>query len=311
VAGTNGIHGDRSAVRVEDLAKDLSSGSSRWALFIGAGLSAAVGVPGWETFLRETAKTLGVPCPPSIPEDLYPKIAQKCLDAAANPDVFYDLVSNAFCSDEPKPLEMHRQLLELPFDLFVTTNFDCLIPFLHQTQLAGVPAPRELAYPNIPVVEMNGKRLVLLHGWCRCVHPGDPSVDSDIVLTENGYDEGYRAPGAPLPRVLDALFRDFRVLMVGFSLSDFPIRVALNEIMATERYSSRPLSASGPAKRYAILPTEISGNDDDMLDLSTRFDAFDFEPIFYFNPPRGNHENLAKVIARLHELTVPPEQIVV
>ena len=67
----DGVLGRRSAERIEEVANDLRAGSP-WALFVGAGLSAAAGLAGWEGFLRDAATTFKVDCPPAIPEDLFP-----------------------------------------------------------------------------------------------------------------------------------------------------------------------------------------------------------------------------------------------
>lgn len=306
VAAPDGLLGIRSWQRLQALADDLRTGSDSWALFFGAGVSAASKLRGWEAFIREAAATFNVACPPPehLPEDMYPRLAQDCLEAAPSPTDFWALVEAEYCRDDVSPTPSVRQLFELPFELFVTTNFDCLPDSMHDA-VANVPGPRRLWYPNINPVALNSRRLVHLHGRCHCKEPaGGRLAGADIVLTEDGYDVAYSDANTTLRTAIDAIFSGYNVLMVGASLADQPIRSVLNTVRQREKYREQQPGGPPPNKRYAIVASEWVPDpvDEESLDRQWRGLAMRIEPIFYPNPPGADHADMSKAISQLYSL---------
>jgi len=306
MAVPDGLLGLRSWRRLQSLADDLRTGGHPWALFLGAGLSSSAGLLGWEAFIRAAANQFDVGCPPPgyLHEDLFPRLAQECHDAAPTPAHFWRMVEDEYCRHDVPAPDPLRQLMGLPFELYVTTNFDCLAETPHDG-LDGVPVPRSLAYPDINAVDLHSRRLVFLHGRCRCgAEPGHRLDGHEIVLTEDGYDLAY-SPNTTLENAIDAIFSKYNVLMVGAGLSDRPIQAVLDVVRQREKSRERLTGKVEPVRRYAIVASRWApdGDDDDSLD-KWRGMAFRIEPIFYFNGPGENHEDLPKVTGHLSKLVL-------
>lgn len=301
----DGLLGIRSWQRLQALADDLRTSPRSWALFFGAGVSAASKLRGWEAFIREAAEKFNVACPPPgfLHEDMYPRLAQDCLDAAPSEDDFWALVEGEYCRDDVFPTPSVARLFELPFELFVTTNFDCLPDAIHDA-LVDVPDPRRLSYPDINPVSLNGRRLVNLHGRCHCGQPvGHRLTGPNIVLTQVGYDVAY-SEATTLRTAIDAIFSGYNVLMVGASLADQPIRSVLDTVRRREVYREQQAGGPRPHRRCAIVASEWVPDrvDDDGLDRQWRGLAMRVEPIFYPNPPGAHHGDLPKVLSHLYSL---------
>jgi hypothetical protein len=280
-------------------------GSKSWVLFFGAGVSAASKLRDWEAFIREAAAKFNVACPPPgrLPEEMYARLAQDCLEAAPSSDDFWGLVEAEYCRDDVSPSPSVRQLFELPFELFVTTNFDCLADSMHDG-LAGVRDPRRLWYPDINPVALNSRRMVHLHGRCHCKEPtGSRLVGNEIVLTQDGYDVAY-SENTTLRTAIDAIFSGYNVLMVGASLADQRIRSVLDSVRRRETFREQQPGGPPPHRRYAIVPSEWVPDpvDDEGLDRQWRGLAMRIEPVFYPNPAAAHHGDLAKVISQLYSL---------
>jgi len=88
-------------------------------------------------------------------------------------------------------------------------------------------------------------------------------------------------------------------------LSDRPIQAVLDVVRQREKSRERLTGKVEPVRRYAIVASRWApdGDDDDSLD-KWRGMAFRIEPIFYFNGPGENHEDLPKVTGHLSKLVL-------
>ena len=177
--------GDASASRLLELADSLKrlSPQDEWAIFIGAGLSVGSDVPGWNTFLREAGTRFKVSVG-TIDEDNYPRVAQDCLEAAPTPDDFWAFTEERLCGTHGSD-HAQRLAIGLPFQLFLTTNFDCLLEAAHSQIRAA--DPRRLVYPDLPARHGCEGRLVYLHGRCDCDKATGQRIRPEhIVFTRMG-----------------------------------------------------------------------------------------------------------------------------
>lgn len=290
--------GDASGRRLLDLARSLTSQTieDSWAVLVGGGISAGSGVPGWEAFLREAGQRLDIAVG-AIADDNYPRLAQDCEDADA--DAFWALAEQRLCGDH-EPYGAHDLLVRLPFQLFLTTNFDCLLEGPHASVRAA--EPRRIAFPDLQARLGGDGRLVYLHGRCDCDQPSGNRMDRDrIVFTLSAYDDAYQHQSGPLPLFIQSVFSDMRVLLAGFSLSDFPMRRLLESVRQASESQGRAGGAVAAGRHLAIVPTEAEPTS--ASDYEFRGLTYGVEPIYYFNPRGGKHEPLLAILEWLSKAT--------
>jgi hypothetical protein len=138
--------------------------------------------------------------------------AQEISDEFGREHFLGELV-DVFERSPKKPTELHRALLELPFSLVVTTNFDQLI----ENQYAALNFEIPKTYTHQDTADFadalwKGSFFVLK------AH-GDITRKTSIILTQKDYRTIlYAAPG--YRAVLSAIFTTKTILFMGVSLSD-------------------------------------------------------------------------------------------
>jgi hypothetical protein len=272
-----------------------------WALWTGAGLSTAAGLPTWAKLVREAAAEFGVEipsCDREIESNAYPRLLSECFRRAESEGDFWTFVSSRLCGGTPAPV--HWLVAALPVELFLTTNYDCLLESAHAIRKG--PHPRVVAYPDLNVRFVNGGRLIYLHGRCVCDGEGDPLSEDRVVLTERSYQEAYAEQRSTLPALLKLILADFSVLFIGASLSDWQ-QWPLMETAHSLRSAAEVRPGGRPGRdHYAITkaPTSAVGAAADMTFKGTRFGI---RPIFYRPDPSGGH-GAVELIARWLSSTV-------
>jgi hypothetical protein len=174
------------------------------ALFAGAGVSAAAGLPTWEQLLDELAARSGLAA--DLREGLARLPAQ---DAAAllarelGRDRLEEFVQERF---GPGPYALaHALVAALPVQEFVTTNYDPLV------ELAAADVGRELTVLPFQEPTPGAPWLLKLHG--------DAAHPDSIVLTREEYLQ-FGDTRAALAGVLHSLLLTRHVLFVGTSMQD-------------------------------------------------------------------------------------------
>ncbi len=181
------------------------------ALFIGAGVSAAAGLPTWEQLLDELAGHSGLDG--ELREGLSrlpPQDAAALLARELGRERLEDFVQDRF---GPGPYALaHAMIADLPVQEFVTTNYDPLV------ELAAADIGRDLSV--LPYDEPRPGR-----PWLLKLH-GDAAHPDGVVLTREEYLQLGDARAA-LAGVLHSLLLTRHVLFVGTSmLDDDLIRIA-------------------------------------------------------------------------------------
>ncbi|WP_448616111.1 SIR2 family protein [Modestobacter sp. URMC 112] len=183
----------------------------RLAVFLGAGVSAAAGLPTWEQLLDELATRAG------MDDDLRRGLSQlPPQDSAAllarelGREELVGYVQQRF---GPGPYALaHALIAGLPVREYVTTNYDPLV------ELAAADIGRSLRVLPFDGTTPDGAWLVKLHG--------DAGHPDSIVLTREQYLRSGDA-GSALAGVLESLLLTRHVLFVGTSmLDDDLIRIA-------------------------------------------------------------------------------------
>jgi len=190
--------------RAHRLAEYAAAGSL--VLFLGAGVGAGAGLPGWNDLLAELARTAGMTdqeCSALGKLDVLDRAGIIASRLQAQQKSIGALISDRFTKTHFSLA--HSLLASLPVKEVVTTNYDQL--FEMASIAAGHPAD-VLPYAS---AARNSRWLLKLHGSID--HPGD------IVLSREDYLR-YADRRAALAGIVQALLITRHMLFVGFSLSD-------------------------------------------------------------------------------------------
>ena len=177
------------------------------SVFMGAGVSAAAGLPTWDQLLDRLAAESGLDEPErrSLSRlgvlDRAQLVAQRL---GPDPDALGHAVRRCLDVGDAVALS-HCLLAGLPVREFITTNYDDC--FERACQATGRPVAR---LPYAPATEAR-RWLLKMHG---CVQS-----PSDIVLTRRDYVR-YAERSAALAGIVQAMLITRHMLFVGFSLND-------------------------------------------------------------------------------------------
>lgn len=266
-----------------DLITSVRTDSKPWAVVFGAGLSVPSGIPTWNRLATSAADKFDIYHGP----DLNPrKFANALGEAEARaPDEFWAFITDEVCRAVP-PSPAHKALAAMPFELFVSLNFDCLFEQCFSVKSETISA---VAYPDIELRNIGEHRLLYLHGRC----PADGSMlNSDCaVLTTASYERAYGL-GSILDQVVGFLVTEFNLLFVGTSLEDSDIGRVMNEIGRRVK-SGHPTNARNRT-RIAFVPTMASTY---VTGLEYSWGGpMEIEPIFYRTPDDNDHSELDQVL---------------
>ena len=258
----------------------------RVVFFCGAGVSMGGNsqLPGFRRLLCHVCESNHIEPDAVEKEAIRQSEYDKAFELLERPDrlgsqLVYDSVADRLSRPRDGPLQMHRNLLALSrvkggYRL-VTTNFDNRfgeaageVPgHSHRLRIHDAPA--------LPVPKRHlWRTLVHLHG--RIQPEGDRS---DLVLSSADFGRAYLTERWAA-KFVTALFRDFTVVFVGYSLSD-PVMKYLVDAVAAERAKGGDLGSA-----YAFVgcdPTESAR-------VNVEWNARNVEPILY--DKRNGHKLL-------------------
>jgi hypothetical protein len=183
-------------------------------VFMGAGVSAAAGLPTWRQLLAMIGQKVGISVDDlAAMESLDPR-DQATIMQRMQPDRFHNAVEETLGSERPSLL--HGLLASLPVREYVTTNFDTL--FEGSARSTG----RTLAViPGEPVTS-GDQWLLKLHG----------TIGQDLVLTRGDF-IGASRHHAALRGLVQAMLLTRHMLFVGYSLSDEDFHLLVHEVRST------------------------------------------------------------------------------
>ncbi|MBI5504189.1 MAG: SIR2 family protein [Deltaproteobacteria bacterium] len=225
--------------------------------FVGSGLSMPLGLPSWSRLIsiicERVAATMYSPDPRNSQwlrhiSDAQPEWAAEVIHGMG-PDKYFAVLRDVFGAHPSTPFSFNHSLLALlPFQMFLTTNFDTLIE--QYVSLFDWHKPVVLthheAWQASAWAEDGARRILKIHG----------SVDKDpheIVLRASDYADLERDPRHY--RLIASLFSRFGIITFGYSLRDRQFRTLVEE---------RRLAQSDCPPMYCVLsdaetcPAEIS-----------------------------------------------------
>jgi hypothetical protein len=221
-----------SGTALQELAHQLGERARRGqlAVFVGAGVSAAAGLPTWEQLVDELAERSGFD--ETFREGLSglpPQDSAALLARELGREEVERFVKERF---GPGPYALaHALIADLPVQEFVTTNYDPLV------ELAATDIGREVKVLPFDDPAPGAPWLLKLHG--------DAAHPDSIVLTREEYLE-FGDSRAALAGVLHSLLLTRHVLFVGTSmLDDDLIRIAHQVRTAVQQPGRSPRRQAG------------------------------------------------------------------
>jgi CheY-like chemotaxis protein len=317
------------------LLEDIRAGNC--VAFVGAGFSAAAGLPSWPDLVRAVARAL----PPAERAEHRATIdqlvgpgdrpyAHRELEMAAQ--LLFDAVGEERCRrllrealrSEHVPDVMQRRLkhlLGIPFRAIVTTNFDPLLP--------GVP-PDAMAYRRLLRAERLGpwresilraalgvdanystatldapdRPVVQLHGTL--VH------DASLVFTRSQYRRRLYANPAYLT-ALKALLATSTVLFLGYSMRDAylnELRAELIEAFQTSEAAQRDPLGQDPALALLRRPLAWAVLEDVSDVARACYERHEgLGVLAYRRGPGGDHGGFDEILKRIYDETNPVHRL--
>ena len=181
------------------------------AVFVGAGLSKASGMPDWKELLEQPRIESRVPLTPEMQVDL-PLLAEYILvEGHYTPERLNQHILSKLMDPGHEPNDLHRAIARLPVDQIWTTNYDPLIEQVAtDSRVISVDEDvRQIGSTRRAIIKMHGS-----------ISAGPlPTWTSSPVITRTQY-ERY---GLSRPRtwaLLRAAYLSQTILFVGFSFAD-------------------------------------------------------------------------------------------
>lgn len=235
-----------------DLARKASQ--QRLVVFMGAGVSAAAGLPMWGELLDQLAVTAGF-----APEEREQLARIASIDRAQliarrmGSDTFKSVVSEQLQVHD-RVAVAHALLAGLPVREFITTNYDDCF------ERAAASTGRPVAV--LPYAPASGSRrwLLKMHG---CVTTPD-----DIVLTREDYVR-YGERSAALAGIVQAMLITRHMLFVGFSLDDDNFHRIVDAVRRALVHSDRDQLGTTVTLVSNPLIEQLWGDDLDWVHLAS------------------------------------------
>jgi tetratricopeptide (TPR) repeat protein len=261
---------------------------------VGAGTSVSLGYPAWRALLDG----LGLLAVDAAPGDKEVQTAGASDDFLVRARVYERVlgnklrvhIANTYSWPPAKPLgPLHRDLVGIPFEHFLTTNYDTALEEALRTESGGLSPPHfdlDETAPRGDFIHHVGQRVPP-----QVIHLHGSSLRSDhIVLTLPDYLEAYILKN-DLRFALQNLLAIRPLVFIGFSLSDAYVVQILNELHAY----------FGPSRRdhFAIVPSR--GTNDDRVVTLEWTNKYGVTPIFY--DPADDHAALPLFMAALASAT--------
>ncbi len=240
--------------RKQELVALIASGDA--VLFVGAGSSKMAGFPTWAELILKLEQ-LAAECGDGFDTDqdifkkgpteflaYLSKIKTHIRDRMGNDDTYNTFLTRTFSGESGfTVLEMHHQLVRLPFRGIVTTNYDFVLEAAlardfrdsgHNNSLAyGIDAPY-LIYELLRKLTIAGQQRQVLH-----IH-GCYRAPDRIVLTLEDYEVAY-GDDSYLPDVMRTVLSSYRLVFVGFSLTDPYFRGLLGRVVSRFQLKALPI----------------------------------------------------------------------
>lgn len=205
--------------KIEELARNIKD--KKVLLFLGAGISASMGLPDWNTLIKIMGEKLGYDGELFLTFGDYMVLAehfkQKSRDALFQLlQEKMDLSSREDYEEELAGSEIYKMIMELDFPVIYTTNYDTLIEDYYR--LNGISFDKVVEIGNMNELRDGNTRIMKFHG--------DIKDRDSLVLTESEYFARMDFQSF-MDIQLQADLLKYHVLFLGYSLSDINVKLML------------------------------------------------------------------------------------
>ncbi|HZS53966.1 MAG TPA: SIR2 family protein, partial [Bryobacteraceae bacterium] len=187
---------------------------NRAAVFVGAGVSRASGLPDWKSLIEPLKQEID-----DCPDDATTlDIAQYFINDNRQ-RLLAERLSEQLNRADVQPSEIHRLLVRLPLDRIYTTNFDDLLERAYEQEKRG--RVRRITRASNLSLDSSKLNVVKLHGDIE-----DPET---IVITAEDFEDYFDAHSA-LAQQLSADLLQRTILFVGYSFTDPDMRAIMRRV---------------------------------------------------------------------------------
>ena len=206
----------------DDLQRNLTTGNV--CAFVGAGLSAGVGLPGWYDLIAELSARIGYELPPAkwATGDALIDAAQ----AYVNRQGLHALISHLkdrLDTTGVQPTAAHRALARLPISLVFTANFDDLLERAFRD--AGKRVEVVVKDSSIPFMRRGPDTINIVKLY------GDLDQPETIVLARQQY-ESYFLQRPQMVKLLETELARSDTVYLGWSGSDPYFKLVFGELLS-------------------------------------------------------------------------------
>jgi len=190
------------------------------------------------------------------PPDKLINAAQDAKDKGG--EQYYEVLHDHFGKPVNDSSLLFESLLSLPFDCYLTVNFDPSLAL--QARTAKIKCDQEvMAYPSLNPKEMRDRKICHLHG---IITEEIRPKQGTIVLAKDEFDEAY-ADNSNLLNCLVSTLTNDPILFVGCGLREFVIEKVFNICKRNQNQRIKAMSGSGelnsllPPRYVAVAKPEV------------------------------------------------------
>ncbi len=211
--------------------------------FLGAGMSRPE-YPDWQELIAALCLKCGIKLLEDPQGKRYsaPKLAQMARDA--NKVEYFNTIKDLFAPRDPT--HRHYLLANIPFDSYLTTNYDHLLRKALSTRRSSA-IPCFSTYPHLYVLHVMPGDILFLHGN---IDPTSTVIEPSIVLTEEEYLAAYQS--SALPSFLQQFLPLKTVCFLGCSLQDESLQ-RIFQWCKTHRAGIRHAGHPSDARWFVLL----------------------------------------------------------
>jgi hypothetical protein len=284
--------------------------SRKCLVFIGSGLSYGL-YHSWPELVNGLCERCGITrrvTRDSPPDEFLDAVQDaKLCDKVA----YYKLLGEHFGHSVEHTSVLYDTLLSLPFECYLTVNFDPLLALQARTARLRCLLPVH-AYPSLDRRKMTNRSIHYLHGF---IGVGAIPVEGTIVLARDEFDVAY-APNSNLMNLLVPTLENDPILFIGCRLRE-PVMSHIFGICKDHQLRRQRIMAelrrpqSRPPPRFILLRRPEVTNKTGQIDLDqsqvevekqqSYYQDLEIEPVWY-DAPANDHSALRIALERLAEL---------
>jgi len=208
-------------------------------IFLGSGISIQSKIPSWENLADSILSKLK--SDKNLTEKIEPmQIFQKYVDENNSRTPLIEFIKKEFNLRNARYNDCHELLVKLPVRYFITTNWDDLLENAIKDTLNIIP---NVIWSDNQVFSLGeiGPHIIKFHGSL---------LDADsLVVTEDDYLD-FHNKHPMLIKFVESLFANSVVLFIGYSFSDYDLRLIFSTIQRYLKLKKQPT--------YIFLPNELN-----------------------------------------------------